>query len=73
MNKGTTILVIDRLEQGLDKVTQEALIAHLRRRPPDSRPLFFLTRSSSILDLDAVKNDETIIVLPITAAPASVK
>jgi hypothetical protein len=62
--EGTTILVIDMLEQGLDKATQEALIAHLRRRCPDSRPLFFLTRSSSILDLDAVKDDETIILCP---------
>jgi hypothetical protein len=52
------------LEQGLDKATQEALIGHLRRRGPDSRPLFLLTRSSSILDLDAVKDDETIILCP---------
>ena len=62
--EGTTILVIDMLEQGLDKATQEALTAHLRRRGPDSRPLFFLTRSSSILDLDAVKDDEPIILCP---------
>jgi DNA-binding transcriptional MerR regulator len=62
--EGPPILVIDMLEQGLDKTTQEALIAHLRRRGPDSRPLFFLTRSSSILDLDAVKDDETIILCP---------
>jgi len=62
--EGPTSLAIDMLEQGLDKATQEALIAHLRRRGPDSRPLFFLTRSSSILDLDAVKDDETIILCP---------
>jgi DNA-binding transcriptional MerR regulator len=62
--EGTTFLVVDMLEQGLDKATQEALIAHLRRRGPDSRPLFCLTRSSSILDLDAVKDDETIILCP---------
>ena len=30
--EGPTILVIDILEQGLDEATQEALIAHLRRR-----------------------------------------
>jgi DNA-binding transcriptional MerR regulator len=62
--EGATLLVIDMLEQGLDKATQEALIAQLRRRGPGSQPLFFLTRSSSILDLDAVKDDETIILCP---------
>jgi DNA-binding transcriptional MerR regulator len=58
------ILVIDMLEQGLDKATQEALIAWLRRRGPGARPLFFLTRSSAILDLDAVGTDEAIIFCP---------
>jgi len=62
--EGATLLVIDMVEQGLDKATQEALIAHLRRRGPDCRPSFFLTRSSSFLDLDAVKDDETIILCP---------
>ena len=47
----SAILVIDMLEQGLDKATQEAVIAYLRRRSPDARPLFFLTRSNAILDL----------------------
>ncbi|WP_407166492.1 MerR family transcriptional regulator [Bradyrhizobium sp. ORS 111] len=58
------ILVIDLLEQGLDAATQEALIADLRRRGPRARPLFFLTRSSAILDLDAVGADEAIILCP---------
>ncbi|WP_407148251.1 MerR family transcriptional regulator [Bradyrhizobium sp. ORS 86] len=58
------ILVIDLLEQGLDAATQEALIADLRRRGPRARPLFFLTRSSAILDLDAVGEDEAIILCP---------
>jgi DNA-binding transcriptional MerR regulator len=62
--EGPTVLVIDMLEQGLDKATQEALIARLRRRGSECRPLFFLTRSSSILDLDAVTDDETIILCP---------
>lgn len=71
--EGATVLVIDMLEQGLDKVSQEALIAHLRRRASGSRPLFFLTRSSSILDLDAVGNDETIILCPANhSAPTNV-
>lgn len=55
--------------QGLDKATQEALIAHLRRRGPELRPLFFLTRSNSILDLDAVGNDESIILCPANHSP----
>ena len=44
-------LVIDMVEQGLDRATQEALIAHLRRRVSRERPLFLMTRSSSMLDL----------------------
>ena len=59
-----SILVIDMLEQGLDKPSQEALIAHLRRRGASARPLFFLTRSSAILDLDRVGTDETILFCP---------
>lgn len=61
---GDTILVIDMLEQGLDAASQEAVIAHLRRRGPAARPLFFLTRSTAILDLDAVGDDEAIILCP---------
>ena len=67
--EGPTVLVIDMLEQGLDKVTQEALIASLRRRGSQCRPLFFLTRSSSILDLDAVGDDESIILCPANHSP----
>jgi DNA-binding transcriptional MerR regulator len=67
--EGPTVLVIDMLEQGLDKATQEALIARLRRRGSGCPPLFFLTRSSSILDLDAVGNDESIILCPANHSP----
>lgn len=63
------VLVIDMLEQGLDKPTQEAVIAHLRRRGPDARPLFCLTRSSAILDLDAVGAGEAIILCPANHSP----
>jgi hypothetical protein len=59
-----SILVIDMLEQGLDQATQEALITYLRRRGPGARPLFFITRSTAILDLDSVGADETIIFCP---------
>jgi DNA-binding transcriptional MerR regulator len=66
---GPAIPVIDMLEHGLDAATQEALIADLRRRGPTARPLFFLTRSSAILDLDCVGADETIILCPANHAP----
>src|SRR5690348_15178313 len=62
--EGPAILVIDMLEKGLDKATQEALIAYLRRRGPGARPLFFLTRSSAILDLESVGAEEAIIFCP---------
>jgi DNA-binding transcriptional MerR regulator len=65
------ILVIDMLEQGLDATTQEALIGHLRRRGPAAQPLFFLTRSSAILDLDCVGADEAIILCPANHSPPS--
>jgi hypothetical protein len=67
--EGPAVQVIDMLEQGLDKATQKALMAHLRRRGPDSRPLFFLTRSTAILDLDAVGPDEAIIFCPANHSP----
>ena len=68
-SEGPSILVIDMLEQGLDKATQEALIDHLRRRAPGARPLFCLTRSSAILDLEAVSADEAIILCPANHSP----
>jgi DNA-binding transcriptional MerR regulator len=67
--EGPAVLVLDMLEQGLDKATQEALIAWLRRRDSERRPLFFLTRSSSILDLDSVGDDESIILCPANHSP----
>ena len=63
------VLVIDMLEQGLDAPTQEALIHHLRRRRVAARPLFFLTRSSAILDLNCVGPDEAIILCPANHSP----
>jgi hypothetical protein len=69
--EGPAVMVVDMLEQGLDKVTQEALIAHLRRRGPQARPLFILTRSSAILDLDCVSRDEAIILCPANHSPPS--
>lgn len=62
-------LVIDMVEQGLDQPTQEALVAHLRRRASRERPLFLMTRSSSILDLGEVGPDEAILLCPANHSP----
>ena len=67
--EGPPVLVIDMLEEGLDTATQEALICLLRRRAPEARQLIFLTRSSSILDVDLVGPDETIILCPANHSP----
>ena len=39
---------------------------------PDARPLFFLTRSNAILDLDAVGPDEAIIFCPANHSPPTI-
>lgn len=66
---GPSILVIDMIEQGLDRATQEALAAYLRRRQPGARPLFCLTRSTAILDLDSVGAEEAILFCPANHSP----
>lgn len=67
--EGPAVLVVDMIEQGLSEATQEAVIAHLRGRGAGGRALFLLTRSSAILDLDAVGGDETIIFCPANHSP----
>lgn len=69
--EGPTILVVDMVEQGLDQATQEAVIAHLRHRGPEARPLFLMTRSCAILDLGAVGTDEAILLCPANHSPPS--
>jgi hypothetical protein len=66
---GANNRVIDMVEQGLDRATQQALIAHLRRRGPESDSLFLLTRSNAILDLSAVGPHETLILCPANYGP----
>jgi DNA-binding transcriptional MerR regulator len=67
---GPRALVIDMVEQGLDQQTQEALIRHLRRQARHgARVLFMLTRSSSILDLQAAGPGEAIIYCPANHSP----
>jgi DNA-binding transcriptional MerR regulator len=66
---GPSALVVDMVEQGLDQSTQEALMAHLRRRGLSRRPLVLLTRSCAILDLAAVGLNETILYCPANHSP----
>lgn len=70
--QGPRALIVDMIEQDLDRPTQHALIARLRERARTGmRPLFLLTRSSAILDLAAVGPDETIILCPANHSPPS--
>ncbi|MBV9137647.1 MAG: MerR family transcriptional regulator [Hyphomicrobiales bacterium] len=66
---GPGFLVIDMLEQGLDEPTQKALIARLRGRGCDARPIFVLTRSRAILDLSNMGAGEAIILCPANHSP----
>jgi DNA-binding transcriptional MerR regulator len=68
--EGHAVLVVDMVEQELDQATQEALISHLRQRAgAGARPLFLMTRSTSILDLSAIGPDESIILCPANHSP----
>jgi hypothetical protein len=66
---GPDTLVVDMIEQDLDEASQQALIAHLRRRGADARPLFLITRSCEILDLASVGAHEAIILCPANHSP----
>ena len=67
--EGPACIIVDMVEDGLDRATQEAVITHLRRRGPDARPLFLMTRSCAILDLTEVGADETILLCPANHSP----
>jgi hypothetical protein len=64
-----TALVIDMVEEALSAGTQMALMAHLRLRGSGKRALFLMTRSSSILDLDALCPTEAVILCPANHSP----
>jgi DNA-binding transcriptional MerR regulator len=64
-----TSLVIDMVEEGLNATTQTALMAHLRLRGSGKRALFLMTRSSSILDLEALSPSELVILCPANHSP----
>ncbi|MCM2397017.1 MerR family transcriptional regulator [Rhizobium sp. S95] len=57
-------VVIDMVEQDLDRRSQLALRGLLRRRTADAPPLFLLTRSNVILDLATITPSETVIFCP---------
>jgi DNA-binding transcriptional MerR regulator len=67
--EGPAALVIDLVEQGLDRATQEALIDDLRQRASCARPLFLMTRSNAILDFADMGADEAIILCPANHSP----
>ena len=58
------VLVIDMVEEGLNAATQTALMAHLRLRGTSKRALILMTRSSLVLDLDALGRTEVVIHCP---------
>ena len=66
---GPAVFIVDMVEQGLDQATQQSVIALLRHRGANSRPLFLLTRSCVILDLTAVGPNESIILCPANHSP----
>jgi DNA-binding transcriptional MerR regulator len=67
--EGPSVLVVDMVEEGLDQVTQEALISYIRNCASKRRTLFLMTRSSSILDLDTMGTGEVIILCPANHNP----
>jgi len=62
-------VVVDLIEQGLDRATQEALGAFLRGPGVSDRRLFVMTRSSALLDLEALTPREAIILCPANHSP----
>ena len=66
---GPAVIVVDLVEQGLDEASQTALIAWLRQRGPDARPLFLMTRSSAILEFGRIGAGEAIIFCPANHSP----
>ncbi len=60
----SAVLVIDMVEEGLCAATQTALMAHLRLRGTSKQALILMTRSSMILDLDALERTEVVLLCP---------
>jgi hypothetical protein len=69
-SENPVIPVVDMIEQGLEHNTQLALSAYLRHHwPSRGRPIFLMTRSSAILDLNSTGADEAIILCPANHSP----
>ncbi|PZQ59503.1 MAG: MerR family transcriptional regulator [Phenylobacterium zucineum] len=62
-------LVVDMVEHGLDEATERAVATHVRRRRADAPPLFLMTRSSAMLDLDVAGPDEGVLYCPPNHSP----
>jgi hypothetical protein len=67
--KTPRVLIVDMVEQGLDDAAQRAVVAYLREHRSAERPLFLMTRSTSILQLDKLSADEAIILCPANHSP----
>ena len=68
--EGPAFFIIDMIEQGLDKSTQQAVAAWLQCRANHNRPIMMLTRSNIILDMTGLPNgDEAIIFCPANHSP----
>jgi DNA-binding transcriptional MerR regulator len=62
-------VVIDMVEEGLSAGTQTALMAHLRLCGSGRQAVFLMTRSSLILDLEALGPNEAVILCPANHSP----
>ena len=63
--RGSDVLIVDMVEEGLDRAMQAALMEQVRAGlNPASAPLFFMTRSSTVLDLEALGPEELIVHCP---------
>ncbi|HSH97680.1 MAG: MerR family transcriptional regulator [Methylophilaceae bacterium] len=68
--EGSDAVVVDMVEKGLDHTTQEAVINYLRNSAEQGyRPLFLMTRSSAILELTSVGQNEAIYLCPANHNP----
>lgn len=63
------VLMIDMVEDGLDAASQAALMAHLRLRGSGRRAVFLLTRSTAILDPEALCPSDMVIMCPANHSP----
>jgi DNA-binding transcriptional MerR regulator len=68
LDPGPSFIAIDLVEHGLDEPTQLALAGWLRRNT-STRPLVLMTRSTAILDLDAMTANEAILFCPANHQP----